>query len=197
METTKARNLASSAARSAGRAVAGAVHRGRRSGGPVAQTLTIAVSVGDVYAACRDAEVLDRVFSAGVEDVGVTFEAPRRYRWTVAGTTVETELVVDPHGMSFTEVGSGQRSTGAGPTGEGPAEGSPAEARTLLSVEVHPAPQELGSEVRFVLDLPVPEKVAGALAFTVLYRLRALLQTGEVPTLAEVPSNRRAKGSDA
>ena len=34
------------------------------------------------------------------------------------------------------------------------------------------------------------ETVVGGLAFTMLYRLRALLQTGEVPTLGDVPSGR-------
>lgn len=190
MDTTKARSLASSAATAAGRAVAGAVHRGPRpTDGPVAQTLTVAAPVGDVYAACRDVAVLSRLVAEdpsthdpathdpGDRDavgVRVAFEPPRHYRWTVAGRPVDTDLVVDPHGLTFT-------------TNEG---------RPLLSVEVHPAPQDLGSEVRFALDLPVPDLAAGGLAFTMLYRLRALLQTGEVPTLGDVPSNRR-EGSDA
>jgi len=183
MDTTKARDVVGAAARSAGRAVAGAVHRGRGAGGPVAQTLTVAAAVEQVYAACRDVDVLDRVFGAGTDDVRVSYEAPRRYRWVVAGTTVETELVVDPHGLSFRQVDD------EGNAGE--------DARSVLTVEVHPAPQDLGSEVRLLLDLPVPDLAGGALAFTVLYRLRALLQTGEVPTLGDVPSHRRTKGADA
>lgn len=174
MDTTKARGLASSAAKSAGRAVAGAVQRTPRPGdGPVAQTLTMSVPVAAVYAACRDVAVLSRIVDEG-PDAGVEFEAPRRYRWTLAGTSVDTELVVDPHGMTFTTQ----------------------ESRPLLTVEVHPAPQDLGSQVTFALDLPVPDLALGALAFTLLYRLRALLQTGEVPTLGDVPSHRR-EGSDA
>lgn len=63
-----------------------------------------------------------------------------------------------------------------------------------MTVEAWPAPQGLGAEV--VLRLTVPAgtgEVGGGLAFTMLYRLRALLQTGEAPTLGKVPSGRDGK----
>jgi hypothetical protein len=59
-----------------------------------------------------------------------------------------------------------------------------------LVVEAWPAPRWGGSEVVVRLTLPAPG-VAGGLAFTMAYRLRALLQTGEVATLGDVPSGRK------
>ncbi|MGI4896105.1 MAG: hypothetical protein ACRYF3_13430 [Janthinobacterium lividum] len=177
MDATKARGLAAAAAKSAGSALAGALHRGPKATGAVRQTLTIARPAGDVFAACRDVAVLARLVDTGsgpeTSAVLVEFEAPRHYRWSVAGAPVGTELVVDPHGLSFTT----------------------SESVTVFSVLVHPAPAGLGSEVTFTLDLPVPDLpvpdlVKGGLAFTMLYRLRALLQTGEIPTLGDVPSTR-------
>ncbi|KGI66193.1 hypothetical protein MJO55_00250 [Mycolicibacterium rufum] len=72
----------------------------------------------------------------------------------------------------------------------------------LRFVDVHPdgeaeialtfrdAPAGLGTEVIARLSTPGPGALTGALAFKVLYRARALLMTGEVPTIARNPSAR-------
>ncbi|MCG7594173.1 hypothetical protein ACXYX3_00300 [Mycobacterium sp. C3-094] len=69
-------------------------------------------------------------------------------------------------------------------------------------VDVHPdgatqmvlmfrdAPGERGTEVIARLSSPGPGTLTGALTFKALYRARALLTTGEVPTIARNPSAR-------
>lgn len=170
MDTTTARDLARRAASAATRAV---LHHGEgdTTGGTTEQqTLTIARSVEEVLRACRDADVLDRV----LEPAGSVHRDPSgTYVWTLADTTVETQVHVEPNRVVFS-------------TGSPTAPGDP-----VLAVEAWPAPQDLGAEV--VLRLTVPAgagAIGGGAAFTVLYRLRALLQTGEAPTLGDVPSGR-------
>lgn len=48
----------------------------------------------------------------------------------------------------------------------------------------------LGTEVTLTLQLPAPNVVLRGAAFKVLYRARALLQTGELPTLTPTPAAR-------
>ncbi|VFA97963.1 hypothetical protein [Nocardia cyriacigeorgica] len=55
------------------------------------------------------------------------------------------------------------------------------------------APHDLGTEVTIRTTSPAPGLLTGAVAFTALYRARALLQTGEIPTLEHNPSGRRAE----
>ncbi|MFM1722426.1 hypothetical protein ABEU20_000980 [Rhodococcus sp. PAM 2766] len=52
------------------------------------------------------------------------------------------------------------------------------------------APRELGTEVTLRAETPLPDFLSSPAAFAVLYRARALLQTGEVPTLRDNPSAR-------
>ncbi|WP_156688822.1 hypothetical protein [Mycobacterium sp. Marseille-P9652] len=59
-----------------------------------------------------------------------------------------------------------------------------------LAVRYRPAPNGLGTEVTLRATTPAPGLLSGAAAFMVLYRLRALLQTGEVPTIRCNPSAR-------
>jgi hypothetical protein len=54
------------------------------------------------------------------------------------------------------------------------------------------APRGQGTEVTLRLKTPAPALLSGALAFKALYRARALLQTGEMPTLKINPSARKA-----
>ncbi|WP_280506943.1 hypothetical protein [Nocardia farcinica] len=68
----------------------------------------------------------------------------------------------------------------------GPAAGGDAQ----LHIEFAEAPADLGTEVTLRVTAPVPGLLTGAVAFKVLYRARALLQTGELPTLAHNPSAR-------
>lgn len=55
------------------------------------------------------------------------------------------------------------------------------------------APCELGTEVTLRAQSPLPDFLSSLAAFAVLYRARALLQTGEVPTLRGNPSARRTE----
>ncbi len=54
------------------------------------------------------------------------------------------------------------------------------------------APRGQGTEVTLRLKAPMPALLSGALAFKALYRARALLQTGEVPTIRKNPSARKS-----
>jgi hypothetical protein len=61
-----------------------------------------------------------------------------------------------------------------------------------LAVEYRPAPNDLGTEVTLRVKVPAPGLLSGAAAFKVLYRTRALIQTGEVPTIRSNPSARKS-----
>ncbi|MGE2731786.1 hypothetical protein ACQI4F_20115 [Mycolicibacterium vaccae] len=52
------------------------------------------------------------------------------------------------------------------------------------------APQGRGTEVIARLSSPAPGALTGLLVYKTLYRARALLQTGEVPTLSATPAAR-------
>lgn len=170
MDTTKAQELARRATAAAGRRL---LHQ-PDAAGTRQQTLTIARPVENVLQACRDPDVLSTlVGSAGT----VRQEGPDTYVWTVMDTTVRTQVHVEPNRVVFSTVPS----EAAQPTPEDP----------IVAFEAWPAPQGLGAEVVLRVASPaVGETVVGGLAFTMLYRLRALLQTGEVPTLGDVPSGR-------
>ncbi|NAZ82237.1 hypothetical protein GTR02_10450 [Kineococcus sp. R8] len=167
--TRTARTLAGSVAAAAGR-----VRPGRAGGAPPPQqTLTFTCSPADVLAAVRDAAVWSQVLG----DLGrAELVAPGRYRFTPASPAdaegVDTELRESADAVLFDRSG---------------------DAPPLVELRVLPAPQDRGTEVELSLDLPVPDLAAGAATFTVLYRLRALLQTGEVPTITPQPSARPAQ----
>ncbi|WP_432512920.1 hypothetical protein [Kineococcus sp. SYSU DK001] len=160
------------------RVVEAAVSAGRallhREGPPGAQrqTLTVARPVGNVLRACQDPQVLSTLLG----DAGSVRETgPGRLEWDVAGWSGTTEVHAEPNRVVFTTAG------------EDPVE--------PLVVEAWPAPRWDGCEVVLRLAVPAaPGLLDGALAFTMVYRLRALLQTGEVPTLAANPSGRAGVG---
>ncbi len=145
---------------------------GQRPGAqPARQTLTIARPAGEVLAAWRDPAVVSRLMG----DLGRA-EAGAAGRWTFSlttggGTSVEAELADGQDAVEFHR--PGERG------GEG----------FLLRVGTRPAPRELGTEVTCEV---APELSAGvgAVPFTLLYRLRALLLTGEIPTLGPQPAAR-------
>ena len=170
----KAREVLTAAAQAAGRVLPGE-HGGRAGAGP--QTLTIERPAAEVLAACRDAAVLARLLG----DLGtVEPDGPDLLRWTlrVGGGEHRVRTSLEP--VPGTDGEGGVRFVGA--------DGGGGEVAVLIT---RPAPQDHGTEVRLRVDPgPVPAAVAGAAAFTVLYRLRALLQTGEVPTLGRQPSAR-------
>ncbi len=61
-----------------------------------------------------------------------------------------------------------------------------------ISLEFSAAPRDRGTEVTLRVKSPAPGLLSGALAFKALYRARALLQTGEIPTIRKNPSARKS-----
>ena len=59
-----------------------------------------------------------------------------------------------------------------------------------IVLDMRDAPQERGTEVIARISSPAPGALTGALAFKALYRARALLLTGEVPTIRHNPGAR-------
>lgn len=155
--------------------------------GAAQQTLTLQADAAQVLRALADPKVLSRLLGelGSVEEV--RDGAGDGLRWTLAageghdGLVWVTELQRREGGLRHT-----------GPVeGEGGGEDAP---QRSLDAATAPAPRDLGTEVRLRLDLPLPRLAAGAAAFTVLYRLRALLQTGEIPTLRPQPAARDERG---
>ncbi|WP_280334315.1 hypothetical protein [Nocardia wallacei] len=152
--------------------VTGAVSRG----GP-AQTLTIGAPAAEVERFWREPDKLSAVFD-GVADVHET--GPGRYRWTFPHApdqaAWDTELLAEGGGLRFVGIeddDSGRR----GPQ---------------IRLTFRDAPHDLGTEVTLYARTPLPDILTGPAVFAVLYRARALLQTGEIPTLAHNPSARAA-----
>lgn len=139
------------------------------SAGPV--TLTIAVDVPTARAFWTDTPQLSRVPGdiASVSDDGGDVVT-----WTVSdgndvAVAVETTRSADDHGVQFT------RRDDSG---------------DLAVVRFAEAPLDLGTEVTLELDLPLPDVATRIAAYKILYRARALQQTGEIPTLVPTPSAR-------
>jgi uncharacterized membrane protein len=133
-----------------------------------AQTVTIACPRERIEQFWRDPAQLSVVLG-DVAEVDAT--GPDRYRWRLlTGPEVswESELVPEPDGVRFVGIADGNE----------------------LLVSYRPAPHDLGTEVTLHAKTPAPGLLSGAAAYKVLYRLRALLQTGEVPTLRSNPSAR-------
>ncbi|GFG65243.1 hypothetical protein MKUB_27330 [Mycobacterium kubicae] len=135
-----------------------------------AQTVTIACPVERVAAFWRDPAQLSVVLGdiAEVDSVGED-----RYRWrtlTEPDLSWESRLVTFPDGVEFVGTSDGNE----------------------LTVNYRPAPRDLGTEVTLHVKTPAPGMLTGAAAFKLLYRLRALLQTGEVPTIKSNPSARNS-----
>lgn len=150
------------------RSLAGRVFDGRSSDGRSAatrQTVTVTRPVDEVDAFWRDPQRLSAAFG----DLGeVRFTEPDRYRWRlrVGDEEVDWDSRLTPGNPSLRFVDdTGHR----------------------IEVGRRPAPGGRGTEVTLSADLPLPDLLAGAAVFTVLYRMRALLQTGEVPTIALNP----------
>lgn len=132
------------------------------------QTVTVACTVVDAEELWRDAHRLSEVLG----EVGeVRFSEPNRYHWHLhaAGVALDWEsgLVSDTNALRF--VGSDGNE---------------------IVVEYRPAPNNLGTELTLRTKTPAPQLLSGALAYKVLYRARALLQTGEIPTIRRNPSAR-------
>lgn len=130
------------------------------------QSVTIACPADRIAQFWRDPLQLSVVLGdiAEVEAVG-----DDRYRWRLLegpDATWESRLVTEADGVRF--VGGGHE----------------------LAISYRPAPRDQGTEVTLRATTPAPGLLAGAAAYKVLYRLRSLIQTGEVPTLRFNPSAR-------
>ncbi|WP_337059331.1 hypothetical protein [Kineococcus sp. G2] len=192
--TQKAREVVSSAVGAASR-----VLPGNRGSSAARQTLTISRPAEDVLAAWRDPQVVSRLLG----DLGRAEADGERWTFTLTAgdeRTVEAQLAPTAGGVEFRRPGAGagqgevrdaEDDTEGGRTGDGQAgDARSGDGAVLLRVGTRPAPRELGTEVTCEV---APELSAGvgAVPFTLLYRLRALLLTGEIPTLRPNPSARQ------
>jgi uncharacterized protein YndB with AHSA1/START domain len=142
------------------------------------QALTIARQRSDVMRFFTDSEHLAQAFGdfADVQSAG-----DGRLRWTFLfdGGGPAWDCVVATDGdnrLRFVDVN--------------PQHG------TELTLDFRDAPQGRGIEVTARISSPAPGMFTGALAYQGLYRARAVMQTGEAPTLKHNPSARSsAKGS--
>lgn len=137
-----------------------------------AQAITIERPRGEVERFWHHPEQLSRVLGT----VGAV--RPRGsdgYTWVLHGepdVEWETTLSTDADGLRF--------STADDP--EGP----------HLRLTFAEAPAGRGTEVTARVAAPVPGILTDAVVFKVLYRARALLQTGEIPTLQPQPAARES-----
>ncbi|WP_039798733.1 hypothetical protein [Nocardia araoensis] len=141
------------------------------------QTVTIARPRAEVEQFWRDAANLSEVLGDVAE---VRSTAPSIYEWTLQASadgrpTWKTTLREEEGHFRF--IGAADQDSTSGES---------------LEIELcfRAAPRNLGTEVTMRARTPLPDLLTGAGMFTALYRARALLQTGEVPTLAHNPSAR-------
>ncbi|MGW6331752.1 hypothetical protein [Nocardia rhamnosiphila] len=148
------------------------------SGGTGRRVLTIERPRAVVEDFWRNPDNLSRVFDGLA---GVRSTAPDRYEWTVPpdgadAITWESVLLTERDGLQFVDAVDPERAR--------------------IELEFTDAPRDRGTEVHMSATAPLPRQLTGAALFTVLYRARALMQTGEVPTLDRNPSG-RAAGQEA
>jgi uncharacterized membrane protein len=135
-----------------------------------AQTVTIKCPLERIEQFWRDPNQLSVVLGDIAE---VVASGEDRYRWRLRNgpdLAWESRLIPEPEGVRF--VGTGDDNA--------------------IAVSYRPAPRDLGTEVTLRVSTPAPGLLSGAAAFKVLYRLRALMQTGEVPTIQSNPSARKS-----
>jgi hypothetical protein len=134
------------------------------------QAVTIGRPRAEVMQFFTDASRLSEVFGdiAEVSSIG-----PDRMRWKFAGEGPEWECVV------VTEDDARLRFVDVDPN-----------ASTGIVLELRDAPRDRGTEVIARVSSPAPGALSGVLTFKVLYRARALVTTGEVPTIRHNPSAR-------
>ena len=136
------------------------------------QAVTIARPRTEVIALFRDPQRLSQVFG----DIAEVNEAGHdRMRWT---------FLLDGHGPAWDCVVSVEGDNRLRYVDVNP--DKPAE----IILDFSDAPQDRGTEVVTRATAPLPGMLTGALIFKALYRARALLQTGEVPTIKRNPGAR-------
>ena len=139
------------------------------------QAITIGRPRAEVVALFKDPERLSQIFGdvAEVHNAGGD-----RLRWRFTSNVVEgpewdcVVIVEDETRLRFVDVDP-ERSVG-------------------IELEFRDAPQERGTEVIAQVASPAPGMLSGPLTFKALYRARALLLTGEVPTIKYNPSARNS-----
>jgi uncharacterized protein YndB with AHSA1/START domain len=139
------------------------------------QAITIARPRQDVIRLFKDAEMLAEVFGDFAE---VHSAGAGRLRWTFLfdGGGPAWDCVIDVDGdtrLRYVDVNP--------------------ERTAELVLEFRDAPQDRGTEVIARVSSPAPGAFTGALAFKGLYRARAVLQTGEAPTIKHNPSARASR----
>lgn len=137
------------------------------------QVLTIARPRAVVEQFWHDPDNLSAVLD-GIAQVEAT--EPDRVRWSfTTGNTAAAQWV------TRTVVGADEiRFVGS----------SDPAGRSQIRLIFADAPNGLGTEVTVRVTSPLPKQLTGHAAYTALYRARAMLQTGEAPTLAHNPSGR-------
>lgn len=134
------------------------------------QAVTIGRPRAEVMHFFTDAHRLSEVFGDFAEVIST---GPDRMRWKFTRGSVEWECVVvteDESRLRFVDV-------------------EPDED-TGIVLEFRDAPRDRGTEVIARVSSPAPGALTGVLTFKALYRARALLTTGEVPTIRHNPSAR-------
>ena len=136
------------------------------------QAITIARPRRDVIRLFQDAELLAEVFGDFAE---VHSAGDGRLRWTfpIDGSGPAWDCIIavdDDTRLRYVDVNP--------------------ERSTEIILDFRDAPQNRGTEVLAHVSSPAPGAFTGALAFKGLYRARAVLQTGEAPTLKSNPSAR-------
>ncbi|MCV7100581.1 hypothetical protein [Mycobacterium palustre] len=135
-----------------------------------AQTVTIKCPLERIEQFWRDPNQMSVVLGDIAE---VNAAGQDRYRWRLRNqpeVVWESTLIPEPEGLRFVGADDGNH----------------------IAVSYRPAPRDLGTEVTLRVNTPAPGLLSGAAAFKVLYRLRALMQTGEVPTIQSNPSARKS-----
>jgi hypothetical protein len=140
------------------------------------QAITINRSRHDVVRFFQEADRLSEIFGdvAEVHSIG-----PDRLRWKFVlygSDGPDWECVIadeDDIGLRFVDVNP--------------------EKSAEIVLHMRDAPQDRGTEVIGRVSSPAPGALTGPLLFKALYRARALLMTGEVPTIKHNPSARRSE----
>ncbi|HZU47167.1 MAG TPA: SRPBCC family protein [Mycobacterium sp.] len=141
------------------------------------QSITISCPQQEVRRFFQDAEQLSQVLGE-VADVHKT-DADDRLRWVIRkgplnGVSWESVMVSEDRRLRFVDAG---RNNGVA---------------SEIILDFSEAPRGRGTEVTLRIKSPAPRLVSGALAYKALYRARALLQTGEIPTISHNPSARES-----
>ncbi|MCV7432909.1 hypothetical protein [Mycolicibacterium bacteremicum] len=137
------------------------------------QAVTIGRPRDAVVAALSDPVALSTVFGEIAEVASI---GPNRLRWTFPGRDADDDpswecvVTADGDGVKYTDVKP--------------------DSSLELVVALREAPQAMGTEVIGRISAPAPGVLTGPLLYKALYRFRALLLTGEIPTIARNPSAR-------